>query len=171
MMLSAIPLPYRILGALVALGASYWLGVWQGHKAERVAWEAVIAKQKAEAATKLAESYAEAAAVEQQWYAQFNEVEHDNAKARDEIERLAKRLAAAGRLRDPRRGDGGGNTMPADSTAPGSGDAACPGDGVLSDGTSADLRALAERADRVSEIARACQSTLNALTAVGSLAR
>lgn len=143
--------PWIALGTLLALIASYWAGNHQGHKAERLAWEAVQSKA-------IAENIQKAREAEAAHTARNAEIEgmylHEKSKADD----LAGKLAAASRrgLRDPQgRCE---QRMPPTGPAPSSAPEPAPGGCILSEGTSADLRNLAKRADDILAIARAGQS-------------
>jgi hypothetical protein len=79
--------PYLALGGILLAAMSYSVGSYNGHKAERIKWEAVRATERADAATILAKAEAAAREAENRASVAAMKIGETHAKALQDIER------------------------------------------------------------------------------------
>ncbi len=160
MILALILANWRAVVGAVAVAAAFFFGM----HIDSLSWQAAIARQKAEAAHQLAEAQANVAAAEAKARDLNDRLELDHAAhaetiahAFEENRALAARLAAAGRVRQPGRGNGGDRPVSGPAQAPTVDPGAAAGI-ELSGQAAVDLVVLARDADAVAEYARTCHA-------------
>ena len=151
---------WRVLLEAVAVAAAFFFGM----HIDSLSWQAAIAQQKAEASRQLATAQAHVAAVEAKARDLNDRLELDHAAhaqdiahAFEENRALVARFAAAGRVQQPGRGDGGDHSVPGAAQAPAINPGAAAGI-QLSGPAAVDLVVLARDADAVAEYARECHA-------------
>lgn len=164
----ALPNPWIILGGvLAAIGIAVSAFFYGGH-VERLEWEAVVAKQQAEAASLLAEKTAEVLKKERLLQDLSDEIEKDHQAHADEIAAkstdLSRLAGELDRLRDDAR-RGAGRCGPGEQSSAPAGKPTARAAAPELPGSYSELARIAADADRAAEYARTCHAWVVSLGA------